>query len=61
MSDEQKQFASDLQLMKNRAHKIGLHATAQRLDYPIRMVGFEMAGDIESCLKYEEALENAKP
>lgn len=31
-SDEQKQFASDLELMKNRAHTLGLHATASPQD-----------------------------
>ena len=58
MNDRQ-QFASDLALMKERAMRLGLYATGQRMDYPIRMVGFEMAGDIESCAKYEAAI-NAK-
>lgn len=55
-TEDQKQFASDLQLMKHRAFKLGLYATGQRMDVPIRMVGYEMAEDIEGCLRYEEAL-----
>ena len=55
MNDKQK-FASDLALMKERAMRLGLYATGQRMDYPIRMVGFEIAGDIEACTKYEAAL-----
>jgi hypothetical protein len=51
--DEKQQFASDLQLMKHRAITLGLYATGQRMDYPIRMVGFEISGHIEQCEKYE--------
>jgi hypothetical protein len=53
--DELTQFASDLQLMKHRAINLGLHATGQRLDWAIRMAGFEIAGDPEGCSKYEAA------
>jgi hypothetical protein len=60
MSDTREQFASDLQLMKHRAMNLGLYATGQRLDYPIRMAGFEMAGNTEACLKYEASLSEAE-
>lgn len=59
--NERQQFASDLQLMKNRAMQLGLYATGHRLDFPIRMVGFEIAGDIEACERYEADLERAIP
>jgi hypothetical protein len=61
VTEERKQFASDLQLMKHRAMNLGLYATGQRLDCPIRMVGFEIAGDVQSCIDYENDLEAAKP
>jgi len=51
-SDELTQFASDLQVMKHRAISLCLYATGQRLDWAIRMAGFEIAGDPESCSKY---------
>ena len=54
---EREKFVSDLSLMKERAVRLGFYATAQRLDYPIRMVGFEMSGDVDDCLKYEKDLE----
>jgi hypothetical protein len=62
MSDLEKQqeFASRLALMKVEAGKLGLHATMQRLDIPLRMVGFEMSGDTEACVQYEAALKAAE-
>ncbi len=54
-SDELTQFASDLQVMKQRAISLCLYATGQRLDWAIRMAGFEIAGDPEGCSKYEAA------
>jgi Flp pilus assembly protein TadB len=51
---ERREFASALSLMKHRAIAIGLHATGERLDPAIRMAGFELAGDIEACLRYEK-------
>ena len=45
--DELTQFASDLQLMRHRAINLRLYATGQRLDWAIRMVAFEIAGDYE--------------
>jgi hypothetical protein len=53
--DELTQFASDLQLMRHRAINLRLYATGQRLDWAIRMAGFEIAGDPEGCSKYEAA------
>jgi hypothetical protein len=47
------QFASDLQLMKHRAVTLGLYETAQRMDSAVRMVGFEISGDTDSCRSYE--------
>jgi hypothetical protein len=46
-------FASDLQLMKHRAVTLGLYETAQRMDLAVRMVGFEISGDTDSCRAYE--------
>lgn len=56
--EQRKDFVSRLQLMKEEAGRLGLYATLQRFDYPLRMAGFEIAGDIEACLKYEKALES---
>lgn len=53
--DELTQFASDLQLMRHRATNLRLYATGQRLDWAIRMAGFEIAGDCEGCSRYEAA------
>src|ERR1039458_4869051 len=53
--DELTQFASDLQLMRHRAINLRLYATGQRLDWVIRMAGFEIAGDYEGCSRYEAA------
>jgi hypothetical protein len=53
--DELTQFASDLQLMRDRAISLHLYATGQRLDWAIQMAGFEIAGDPEGCNKYEAA------
>jgi len=53
--DELAQFASDLQLMRHRAINLRLYATGQRLDWAIRMAGFEIAGDYEGCSRYEAA------
>jgi len=44
---EQLQFASDLALMKERAFRIGLYATGQLMEKPLRMVGYELAGTPE--------------
>lgn len=46
-------FASRLALMKEEAGRLGLFATMQRMDSPLVMLGFEMAGDIEGCERYE--------
>jgi hypothetical protein len=53
--DELAQFASDLQLMRHRAINLRLYATGERLDWAIRMAGFEIAGDYEGCSRYEAA------
>ena len=53
--DELAQFASDLQLMRHCAINLRLNATGQRLDWAIRMVAFEIAGDYEGCSRYEAA------
>lgn len=53
------QFVSDLSLMRERAVRLGFYATAHRLDRPIRMVGFELSGEIEACEQYEQDLEKA--
>jgi predicted RNA-binding Zn-ribbon protein involved in translation (DUF1610 family) len=53
--DELSQFASDLQLMRHRAINLRLYATGERLDWAIRMAGFEIAGDYEGCSSYEAA------
>jgi len=52
---KQKDFARRLALMKEEAGRLGLYATMQRFDWPLRMVGFEMAGDIKACFRYEKA------
>lgn len=57
---ERQKFASDLELMKVRAMELGLYATCHRLDYPIRMVGFEIAGDVLACTEYEATLKKAE-
>ena len=41
--DELTQFASTLQSMKQRALDLHLHATAQRLDWVVRMLGSEIS------------------
>ena len=53
--DELTQFPSDLQLMRHRAISLRLYATGQRLDWAIRMAGFEIAGDPDGCNRYEAA------
>jgi hypothetical protein len=53
MMDSKQQFAIDLSLMKERAMRLGLYATGQRMDVPIRMVGFEISGDVLACERYE--------
>jgi len=58
--DERTQFAVDLQNMKLRAMNLGLYATAKRMDYPIRMVGFEMSGNVEDCAAYESGLDKVR-
>jgi hypothetical protein len=59
--EKQKEFASRLMLMKEEAGRLGLYATMQRFDWPLRMVGFEMAGNTGACIRYEKDLEKAKP
>lgn len=50
---DRREFASDLQLMRHRALQLGLYITALRIDPAVRMVAFEIAGDIAACEKYE--------
>jgi hypothetical protein len=44
--ERQKEFASRLSLMREEAGRLGLYATMQLLADPLRMVGFEISGDI---------------
>jgi hypothetical protein len=53
-------FANRLSLMKEEAARLGLFATMQRLDVPLRMVGFEIAGDLTACTRYEAALKSVE-
>lgn len=53
--DTREQFAADLSLMRDRAMRLGLYLTMHRLDAPIRMLGFEIAGDVDACERYEAA------
>ena len=46
-------FASDLAILKARAGMLGLFLTMHRMDFPLRMVGFEISA--EACWRYEAA------
>jgi hypothetical protein len=60
MIEKQKEFASRLMLMKEEAGRLGLFATMQRMDVPLRMIGFEMAGDILACERYEKTIKKSE-
>jgi hypothetical protein len=47
--------------MKHRAMTLGLYATGQRMDHAICMVGFEIAGDVEACERYESDVKKSQP
>jgi hypothetical protein len=55
-----KEFASKLSLLKHEAGTLGLYVTMQRMDYPLQMVGWEIAGDIEGCERFEKTRLKAK-
>lgn len=40
---ERREFASELQLIKHKACKLGLYATMQQLDHATKAVGWEIA------------------
>lgn len=48
------QFVSELQELWDRAHRIGLHATAHSLHTAIQVVGYEIAGDAKAIEKINE-------
>lgn len=54
-------FAAELVTLKERLIRAGLYATAQRMEPAIRMVGFELAGDVGACLKHEAAAHKEAP
>lgn len=52
-------FCSELTLLKHQAMELGLFQTMHRIDDAIRMAGFEVAGEPDSCREYEAANERA--
>lgn len=52
-------FCSELTLLKHQAMELGLFQTMHRIDDAIRMAGFEVAGEPDSCRKYEAEIERA--
>jgi len=58
--DELAQFASDLQLMRHRAIDLCLYATGQRLDWAIRMAGFEIEAAQADPARFQENAPSAQ-
>jgi len=53
ITEEQKALATDATVLCVRLRAAGLLATAQRMEAVVRMIGWEMAGDISGCIKAE--------
>ncbi len=54
ITDEVKEFLSQLSLMPMRARALGLYITATKLDTAIRMSGFEAVGEVKEGEKHEQ-------
>jgi len=53
--EEQKAFAAELMLMKNKAARLGLFKTMHAIEPATQKVGWEIAEHIEKALSKKEA------
>ena len=46
-----RQYAADLMLIKQRAFTLGLYVTGHAIERATKIVGWEMAGDLNQAIK----------